>query len=58
MILDISIVIIYSVALLLIFLYALAQLNLFVNYLKAKKANKTAPVFDFSNSEEIPFVTI
>lgn len=58
MILEISIVIIYSIALLLIFLYALAQLNLFVNYLKAKKQKCTDPVFDFSNPEEIPFVTI
>ncbi len=58
MIFEISIVVIYSIALLLIFLYALAQLNLFVNYLKAKKKKDTDPVFDFSNAEEIPFVTI
>ena len=58
MILEISIVIIYSIALLLIFLYALAQLNLFINYLKAKKTKENAPVFDFSNAKEIPFVTI
>jgi len=58
MILEISIVVIYSIALLLIFLYAMAQLNLFVNYLKAKKKKDTDPVFDFSNPEEIPFVTI
>ncbi|PVW17370.1 cellulose synthase family protein [Marixanthomonas spongiae] len=58
MIIEISIVVIYSLALLLIFLYALAQLNLFVNYLRAKKHKKAEPVFDFSNPEEIPFVTI
>ena len=58
MILEISIVVIYSIALLLIFLYAMAQLNLFVNYLKAKKKKDVDPVFDFSKPEEIPFVTI
>lgn len=58
MIFEISIVVIYSIALLLIFLYALAQLNLFVNYLKARNKKDTDPTFDFSNPEEIPFVTI
>ncbi len=58
MILEFLIIIIYSVALLLIFMYALAQLNLLFNYLSAKKHHKTAPIFDFSNEEEIPYVTI
>ena len=58
MIFEISIVVIYSIALLLIFLYALAQLNLFVNYLKARRKKDVDPVFDFSKPEEIPFVTI
>src|SRR5690606_22252604 len=58
MILESIIIAIYSIALLLIFLYALAQLNLLFNYLRARKKHKTSPTFNFSNSEEIPFVTI
>ncbi|HCQ78252.1 MAG TPA: glycosyl transferase family 2, partial [Leeuwenhoekiella sp.] len=53
-----AIVIIYTLALTVIFLYSLAQLNLLLNYLKAKKKKDDAPVFDFSKAEEIPFVTI
>ena len=49
---------IYSIALLLIFLYALAQLNLLFNYLRARKKKDSCPKFDFSNSDEIPKVTI
>jgi len=58
MILKTIIIVIYSTALILIFMYALAQLNLLFNYLSAQKKNDTSPKFDFSNSEEIPFVTI
>ena len=58
MVLEYLIILVYSMALLLIFMYALAQLNLLLNYLKAKKIIDTSEKFDFSNSEEIPFVTI
>ena len=58
MILETIIIIIYSTALILIFMYALAQLNLLFNYLSAQKKNDSSPKFDFSNSVEIPFVTI
>ena len=58
MILESIIIAIYSIALLLIFMYALAQLNLLFNYLSARKNNNNAPTFDFSKEEEIPFVTI
>src|SRR5690554_1402779 len=58
MILETIIILVYSVALLLIFLYALAQLNLLFNYLKARKRDKNAVVFDFSKEDEIPYVTI
>ena len=58
MILETIIILIYSVALLLIFLYALAQLNLLSNYLKARKQHHIAPKFDFSKENEIPHVTI
>ena len=58
MILESIIIAIYSIALLLIFMYALAQLNLLFKYLSARKNHKDAPTFDFSNEDEIPFVTI
>ena len=58
MFLEYIIILIYSIALLLIFMYALAQLNLLLNYLKAKKISDTSDKFDFSNPEEIPFITI
>ena len=58
MILESIIITIYSIALLLIFMYALAQLNLLFNYLRARKNNNPKAVFDFSKEEEIPVVTI
>lgn len=58
MILESFIIVVYTIALVLILLYALAQLNLLINYLSAKKKTDTSEVFDFSNPEEIPFVTI
>ncbi len=50
--------IVYSVAILLIFFYSLAQLNLLVNYLKSKKQSKNIATFDFSIPSQIPTVTI
>ena len=58
MILETIIIIIYSTALILIFMYALAQLNLLFNYLSAQKKQDNSPKFDLSNPNEIPFVTI
>ena len=58
MVLEYIIIVIYSFALILIFMYALAQLNLLFNYISAQKKEDTSPKFDFTNSEEIPFVTI
>lgn len=58
MILETTIIIIYTISLVLIFMYALAQLNLLKNYLSSKKIKDNSPTFDFSKPEEIPFVTI
>ena len=58
MILETAIIIIYSIAIVLIFLYSLAQLNLLYNYLSSKKSEKACETFDFSNPEEVPVVTI
>lgn len=59
MILETVVMVIYSVALILIFLYALAQLNLLFNYLRArrKKADQCEK-FDLTIPEEVPHVTI
>ncbi|WP_242133591.1 cellulose synthase family protein [Aestuariivivens marinum] len=58
MILETTVIVIYSIALLLIFLYALAQLNLLINYLSSKKEEVDCETFDLSNPDEIPYVTI
>jgi len=58
MILETTIIIIYTISLLLIFMYAIAQLNLLLNYLASKKVKDNSPLFDFSKPEEIPYVTI
>ena len=58
MILESIIIVIYSTALALIFLYALAQLNLLFNYVRARKKNENCPKFDLSNINEVPYVTI
>jgi cellulose synthase/poly-beta-1,6-N-acetylglucosamine synthase-like glycosyltransferase len=60
MILESIVIVIYSVALVLIFAYALAQLNLLFNYLRArsKKEDETIQKFDLSNPNETPHVTI
>ena len=58
MLLETIIIVIYSVALLLIFLYALAQLNLLFNYLRGRKKNDVCEQFDLSNPAETPYITI
>jgi len=58
MILETTIIVIYTIAIVLIFMYSLAQLNLLFNYLSSKKANKDCDTFDLSKPDEVPFVTI
>ncbi|PQJ77282.1 cellulose synthase family protein [Polaribacter glomeratus] len=58
MFLEYFIIVIYTISLLLIFMYAVAQLNLLFNYLKYKNKEDNSVKFDFTNSEEIPYVTI
>ncbi|SER07801.1 Glycosyltransferase, catalytic subunit of cellulose synthase and poly-beta-1,6-N-acetylglucosamine synthase [Hyunsoonleella jejuensis] len=57
MYIETVIIVIYTIALLLIFMYALAQLNLLFNYLSAKK-KENEPKFDLSHPNEVPYVTI
>jgi len=58
MIIQTTVIIIYTIALLLIFTYAMAQLNLLFNYLSSKRKEDTSETFNFSNPNEIPLVTI
>jgi len=55
---DLAIIIIYTLALLLIFFYSLSQLHLLLNYLKAKKLVDASEKFDLKNPAETPFITI
>ncbi|WP_418512325.1 cellulose synthase family protein [Corallibacter sp.] len=58
MIIETIIITIYALALLLIFLYALVQLNLLLNYIKVKRNILTNVPLDLNKVDEIPRVTI
>ncbi len=58
MIVEYIIITVYTISLILILLYALAQLNLLFNYLKAQKKEDNSPKLDLSNPQEIPYITI
>ena len=58
MVLEYTIIVVYTICLLLIFMYALAQLNLLFNYLRYRNKEDNSVKFNFNNLEEIPFVTI
>ena len=49
---------VYSLALVLIFLYSLSQLNLLVNYLGQRRGQKETPKFNLMDPREIPTVTV
>lgn len=55
---EIVILSIYTLALVFILMYALAQLNLLFNYLKKSSEKPSVKKIDWNNLEEIPFVTI
>lgn len=54
---DSAIIVVYTLALLVIFLYSLSQLHLLINYFRAKRSVDTSEKFDF-NVEGYPQVTI
>lgn len=58
MILETTLIVIYSISLILIFMYALAQLNLMFNYLAAQRKKDKCPKLDLNNPQEVPYVTI
>jgi len=55
---DVAIIILYTFALFLVFLYSLAQLGLLINYIRSKRNPGSSVKFNFSKAEEIPYVTI
>lgn len=58
MVLEYIVIALYTISLVLILMYALAQLNLLFNYLKARKKQDDSPKFDLTNPGEVPYVTI
>ncbi len=58
MILETLVLVVYSAALIMIFMYALAQLNLLLNYLRARKGGQDCQKFDLKNPDQIPMVTV
>lgn len=58
MILETVIITIYTIAIVLIFMYAIAQLNLLYNYLSSKKSVDESELFDLSEPDQVPLVTI
>ena len=55
---DLLVIILYTLALLVIFIYSLSQLHLLLNYLKATKSTDTSEKYDFGSEAEYPLVTI
>lgn len=58
LIIVITLIFIYSTSLIIIFLYAIAQFNLLINYMSEKSKSKKLIQWDFNKRDEIPFVTI
>ncbi|MGG6229883.1 cellulose synthase family protein [Tenacibaculum sp. SDUM215027] len=58
MVLEYIIITVYTISLVLILLYAIAQLNLLINYLKAQKKKENTPILDLSDINKVPYVTI
>ncbi|MEE4001252.1 cellulose synthase family protein [Tenacibaculum sp. FZY0031] len=58
MVLEYIIITLYTISLALILLYAIAQLNLLINYLKAQKKKESSPILDLTDLNHVPYVTI
>ena len=58
MLLETSIIIVYTIALLIIFAYSLTQLNLLFNYLGAQRKKDDSPKWNLSDPKQVPHVTI
>ncbi|SFN27891.1 cellulose synthase family protein [Salegentibacter flavus] len=55
---ELAILIIYSLSLLIIFIYSISQLQLLLNYRKAQKKVDTSEKYNLSDPTQIPAVTI
>ncbi|MGY5849001.1 cellulose synthase family protein [Salegentibacter sp. F14] len=55
---EIAILILYTLALLIIFIYSISQLQLLLNFHKANKKAPTTEKFDLNEKNQIPLVTI
>lgn len=58
MILETITIIVYTTALIFILIYALAQLNLLFNYVRAQNKKKLPKKINWEKLEEVPYVTI
>ena len=58
MLLETTIIIIYTIALLIIFAYSLTQLNLLFNYLRAQRKKDDSPQWNLSDPKQVPYITI
>ncbi len=52
------ILVVYALAIIIIFLYSLSLLNLMINYVKSFAKKTNAPMYNFDHDAEIPLVTI
>ncbi|MDG1805511.1 cellulose synthase family protein [Flavicella sp.] len=55
---GVALMVVYLLALTLILSFSFAQLNLLFNFLKSKKAKNKDEKYDFTDPDQIPFVTI
>lgn len=58
MILEITIIIVYTIALIIIFAYSLSQLNLLFNYLRAQRHKDDSPKYNLKDPDQTPTITI
>lgn len=56
--LSIFLMVVYAACLILIFLYAISQLSLLLNYIRQKSKKTKDPIFDLNNPKEVPHVTV
>jgi len=55
---ELTVIVIYTFAIGMVFLYSITQLNLLFNYLSANRRDLGCKKIDLNNPKEVPFVTI
>ena len=58
MYIEFTVIVIYSFAIGMIFLYSIAQLNLLINYLSSKRHTSVCEKIDMKDANKVPYVTI